>query len=47
MARMQGFQWQPGCPTIEGELEAALLRAGGMSAADAGSFVRVSMGMHP
>jgi tRNA pseudouridine38-40 synthase len=35
------MQRNPGCPTIEAELESALVKAGAISDQNAGSFMKV------
>jgi tRNA U38,U39,U40 pseudouridine synthase TruA len=37
------MQRNPGCPTIEAELEAALVKAGAISEQNAGSFMKVGL----
>ena len=39
--RAQGMQRNPGYPSIEGELEKAICKAGGISEANADSFTKV------
>jgi len=38
---LQGMQRNPGYPSIEGELEKAICKAGGISEANAESFTKV------
>ncbi len=39
---LQGMQRNPGYPSIEGELEKAICKAGGISEANAESFTKVN-----
>lgn len=42
VAVVQGMQRNPGFPTIEAELESALVKMGAISEQNAGSFMKVS-----
>jgi tRNA pseudouridine38-40 synthase len=39
------MQRNPGCPTIEAELESALVKAGAISEQNAGSFMKVGLNL--
>ena len=43
----QGMQYNPGARTIEGELEAAMVRAGAISKDNAGDFTKVACPASP